>query len=59
MTTGRGLLWIPCILDRVMVRRLMGAVGYPAFGVPRLRTLAFTVGFGCQAVLAWQLLLRS
>lgn len=114
------LLWIPYILDRIMVWGLLDAVGYPAnpkpqspwaqrlmrahgnavenlavfaalvlaanamgvsngaiataavvyfwarvvhalvftFGIPWVRTLAFVVGFGCQAVVAWQILLR-
>lgn len=112
-----GLMWVPYILDRIAVRGLMDAVGYPAnpkaqspwaqrlmkahanavenlvvfatlvlvahavdvanatiasacavyfwarvihalaytFAVPWVRTLAFTVGFFCQAVIAWQL----
>lgn len=115
-----GILWVPYILDRVAVRGLLDAVGYPAnpkpqspwaqrlmkahanavenlvvfaslvlaahalgvtnaaiagacivyfwarvvhtvaytFAVPWLRTLAFTVGFFAQAVLAWQILVR-
>lgn len=115
-----GLLWVPYILDRVAVRGLIDAVGYPenpksqsawaqrlmkahgnavenlvifsalvlvahavgvtntaiamasvvyfwarvvhavayTFGVPWVRTLAFTVGFFAQAVVAWQLLAR-
>ena len=115
-----GLMWVPYILDRVAVRGLIEAVGYPenpkpqsawaqrlmkahanavenlvvfatlvlvahavgvtnttvagacivyfwarvvhalayAFGVPWIRTFAFTVGFFSQAVLAWQLLAR-
>lgn len=114
------LLWIPYILDRILVWGLLDAVGYPAnpkpqspwaqrlmkahgnavenlavfaalvltanamgvsnsaiatasvvyfwarvihalvytFGIPWVRTLAFAVGFGCQAVVAWQILLR-
>lgn len=35
--------------------RLAHAVVYAA-GVPWLRTLAFVVGFGAQAVIAWQLI---
>lgn len=115
-----GLMWVPYILDRIAVRGLMDAVGYPenpkpqsawaqrlmkahanavenlvifaalvlvahaagvtsaaiatacavyfwarvvhalayTFGVPWVRTLAFTVGFFAQAVIAWQLLVR-
>ncbi len=115
-----GLLWVPYILDRVAVRGLMDAVGYPenpkpqsawaqrlmkahanavenlvvfgvlvlaanaagistpaiataavvffwarvvhaasyTFGIPWLRTLAFAVGFLCQAVIAWQVIVR-
>lgn len=115
-----GLMWAPYILDRIAVRGLMDAVGYPenpkpqsawaqrlmkahanavenlvifatlvlvahaagvtsaaiatacavyfwarvvhalayTFGVPWVRTLAFTVGFFAQAVIAWQLLVR-
>ena len=115
-----GLMWVPYILDRISVRGLMDAVGYPenpkpqsvwaqrlmkahanavenlvifatlvlvahaigltnpiiagacavyfwarvvhalayTFGVPWVRTLAFTVGFFSQAVVAWYLLLR-
>ena len=115
-----GLLWVPYILDRLAVRGLIDAVGYPenpkpqsawaqrlmkahanavenlvifatlvlvahatgvtsaaiagasvvyfwarvvhavayTFGVPWVRTLAFTVGFFSQAVVAWQLLAR-
>jgi uncharacterized MAPEG superfamily protein len=115
-----GLLWVPYILDRVAVRGLIDAVGYPenpkpqsawaqrlmkahanavenlvvfatlvlivhavgltnatiagacvvyfwarvvhavayTFAIPWVRTLAFTVGFFCQAVLAWQILAR-
>ena len=113
-----GLLWVPYILDRVAVRGLVDAVGYPenpkpqsawaqrlmkahgnavenlvvfaalvlvahavgvtnaaiagasvvyfwarvvhavayTFGVPWVRTLAFSVGFFSQAVVAWQIL---
>lgn len=115
-----GLLWVPYILDRVAVRGLVDAVGYPenpkpqsawaqrlmkahgnavenlvvfaalvlvahavgvtnaaiagasvvyfwarvvhavayTFGVPWVRTLAFSVGFFSQAVVAWQILAR-
>lgn len=115
-----GVLWIPYILDRILVWGLLDAVGYPAnpkpqspwaqrlmrahgnavenlavfaalvltanamgvsngaiataavvyfwarvvhalvftLGIPWVRTLAFVVGFGCQAVVAWQILLR-
>lgn len=115
-----GLMWVPYILDRIAVRGLMDAVGYPenpkpqsawaqrlmkahanavenlvilaalvlvahaagvtsaaiatacavyfwarvvhalayTFGVTWVRTLAFTVGFFAQAVIAWQLLVR-
>lgn len=35
--------------------RLVHAVAH-TFGIPWVRTLAFTVGFVCQATLAWQLL---
>jgi uncharacterized MAPEG superfamily protein len=114
------LMWVPYILDRLAVRGLMGAVGYPenpqpqspwaqrlmkahanatenlvvfaaliliaqalgvtnyaiecatmvyfwarvvhavayTFAVPWIRTLAFAVGFFCQATVAWQLLMR-
>ena len=114
------LLWVPYILDRVAVRGLIDAVGYPenpkpqspwaqrlmkahtnavenlvvfatlvllanalgisnaaiasasiayfwarvvhalayTFGIPWVRTLAFTVGFLAQAVVAWQILMR-
>ena len=120
VTVLTGLLWIPYILDRVLVRGLIDAVGYPdnpkpqsrwalrlmrahanavenrvvfavlvlaahalgvsnsaiataamvyfwarvvhalvyTFGIPWLRTLSFTVAFLCQAVIAWQLLMR-
>ena len=113
-----GLLWVPYILDRVAVRGLVDAVGYPenpkpqsawaqrlmkahgnavenlvvfatlvlvahavgvtnaaiagasvvyfwarvvhavayTFGVPWVRTLAFSVSFFSQAVVAWQIL---
>ncbi len=115
-----GLLWVPYILDRIAVRGLTSAVGYPenpkpqstwaqrllkahhnaienlvifavlilvaqaagitnaaiagasvvyfwarlvhalayTFGVPWVRTLAFTVGFFAQATVAWQILFR-
>ena len=118
VTAFTGLLWVPYILDRVAVRGLTDAVGYPenpkpqtpraprqmrahhnavenlvvfaalvllahaagltgpaigtaaivyfwarvvhaaayTFAVPWVRTLAFTVGFFCQAVIAWRLL---
>jgi uncharacterized MAPEG superfamily protein len=120
VTAFTGLMWVPYILDRVAVRGLTDAVGYPpnpkpqspwaqrlmkahsnavenlvvfaalvltahalgisggaiasasvvyfwarvvhalafTFAVPWLRTLAFTVGFFAQAVIAWQLLAR-
>ncbi|HSB24615.1 MAG TPA: MAPEG family protein [Burkholderiaceae bacterium] len=120
VTALTGLLWVPYVLDRVAVRGLMDAVGYPenpkpqspwaqrlmkahanavenlvifaalvlaaqavgvtsaavataavvyfwarvvhavayAFAVPWVRTLAFTVGFVCQAVVAWQIVAR-
>ena len=120
VTTFTALLWIPYILDRLMVRGLMDAVGYPdnpkpqslwaqrlmkahanavenlvvfaalvlaaqvagvsngaiataamvyfwarvvhalvfTFGIPWLRTISFTVGWVCQIVIAWQLLMR-
>jgi uncharacterized MAPEG superfamily protein len=120
VTAFTGLMWVPYILDRVAVRGLGDAVGYPpnpkpqspwaqrlmkahsnavenlvvfaalvltahalgisggaiagasvvyfwarvvhalafTFAVPWLRTLAFTVGFFAQAVIAWQLLAR-
>ena len=120
VTAFTGLLWIPYILDRVMVWGLIDAVGYPdspkpqslwarrlmkahanavenlvvfaalvlaaqvagvsnsaiatsamvyfwarvvhaavyTAGIPWLRTISFTVGFLCQAVIAWQLLMR-
>ena len=120
VTALTGALWIPYILDRVLVWGLMDAVGYPAnpkpqslwaqrlmrahsnavenlvvfaalvlaaqvagvsnnaiataamvyfwarlvhalaytFAVPWARTLSFAVGFLCQAVIAWQLLMR-
>lgn len=115
-----GLMWLPYILDRLAVRGLMDAVGYPenpkpqspwaqrlmkahanavenlvvfavlvlaahalevsssaiasacavyfwarvvhalayTFAVPWVRTLAFTVAFFAQAVVAWQILVR-
>ena len=37
--------------------RIVHAVAY-AFGVPWVRTLAFTVGFVAQAAIAWQILVR-
>lgn len=120
VTVLTAVLWIPYILDRIMVRGLADAVGYPdnpkpqslwaqrlmrahtnavenlvvfaalvltahavglsnsaigtaallyfwarvvhviayTFGVPWVRTLSFAVGFLCQAVIAWQLLMR-
>ncbi len=120
VTALTAVLWIPYILDRVLVWGLVDAVGYPpnpkpqspwaqrlmkahgnavenlvvfaalvlaaqvagvsnsaiataamvyfwarlvhvlayTFAVPWVRTLAFTVGFACQAVIAWQLLMR-
>jgi uncharacterized MAPEG superfamily protein len=120
VTTLTAVIWIPYILDRIAVRGLMDAVGYPdnpkpqspwakrlmaahanavenlvvfgalvlaahaagvsnsatvlacavyfwarvvhllayTFAVPWVRTLAFAVGFGSQATLAWQLLVR-
>ena len=120
VTTFTALLWIPYVLDRLMVRGLMDAVGYPdnpkpqslwaqrmmkahanavenlvvfaalvlaaqvsgvsngaiataamvyfwarvvhalvfTFGIPWLRTISFTVGWICQMVIAWQLLMR-
>jgi uncharacterized MAPEG superfamily protein len=120
VTAFTALLWIPYILDRVMVRGLMDAVGYPdnpkpqslwaqrlmkahanavenlvvfaalvlaaqvagvgngaiataavvyfwarvvhavvyTLGIPWLRTLSFTLGWLCQMVIAWQLLIR-
>jgi uncharacterized MAPEG superfamily protein len=118
VTAFTGLLWVPYILDRVAVRGLVDAVGYPenpkpqspwarrlmkahgnavenlvifaslvllanavgvsgraiaasaivyfwarvvhalsyTFGIPWVRTLAFTVGFLAQACIAWQIL---
>lgn len=115
-----GLLWVPYILDRIAVRGIPSAVGYPenpkpqspwaqrmlrahvnavenlvvfatlvlvahaagissgaiatasavyfwarvvhvaayTFAIPWVRTLAFTVGFFAQAVIAWQILVR-
>ena len=120
VTALTAVLWIPYILDRVLVWGLVDAVGYPpnpkpqspwaqrlmkahgnavenlvvfaalvlaaqvagvsssaiataamvyfwarlvhvlayTFAVPWVRTLAFTLGFACQAVIAWQLLMR-
>lgn len=120
VTALTGLLWIPYILDRVAVRGLMDAVGYPVnpkpqspwaqrlmkahdnavenlvvfaslvliahvlgitdsvvagaciwyfwarvvhalaytFAVPWVRTLAFTVAFFAQAVIAWRILMH-
>jgi len=37
--------------------RVVHALSY-TFAVPWLRTLGFTVGFICQAVVAWQLIAR-
>jgi len=37
--------------------RLVHALAY-TLGIPWVRTLAFAVGFGAQAVIAWQLLVR-
>ena len=37
--------------------RVVHAVAY-TFGVPWVRTLAFTVGFVAQAAIAWQILVR-
>jgi len=37
--------------------RVVHALAY-AFGVPWVRTLAFTVGFFAQAAIAWQLVFR-
>jgi uncharacterized MAPEG superfamily protein len=120
VTALTGLLWVPYILDRVLVWGLVDAVSYPAnpkpqslwaqrmmkahsnavenlvvfatlvltaqaagvsnsvigtaamvyfwarlvhavvftLGIPWLRTLSFVAGFLCQAVIAWQLLMR-
>jgi uncharacterized MAPEG superfamily protein len=120
VTAFTGLLWVPYILDRVAVRGLMDAVGYPenpkpqslwaqrlmkahanavenlvifaplvllaqglditgtaiataavvyfwarvvhalsyTFAIPWVRTIAFTVGFCAQAVVAWHLVVR-
>ena len=120
VTVFTGLMWIPYILDRILVRGLNDAVSYPenpkpqskwaqrlmrahanavenlvlfaalvltahalgvtnatiaqasmiyywarivhalgyTFAVPWVRTLAFTVGFLCQAAIAWQLLAK-
>ncbi len=118
VTAFTALMWIPYILNMIMVRGLLDAVGYPehpkpmapwatrmekahynavenlvvfaalvliahvagiksgaiatacviyfwariihfvayTFRIPWVRTLAFVVGFGCQAAVAWQLL---
>ena len=37
--------------------RVIHALGY-TLAVPMVRTLAFAVGFFCQAVIAWQILMR-
>ena len=37
--------------------RVVHALAY-TFGIPWVRTLAFTVGFFAQAVVAWQILVR-
>ena len=37
--------------------RVVHALAY-TFGVPWVRTLAFAAGFLCQAVIAWQILMR-
>ena len=120
VTALTGLLWVPYILNRLAVRGLMDAVGYPdnpkpqspwaqrlmkahsnaienlvvfavlvlvanaagisspatataavvyfwarvvhalsfAFAIPWVRTLAFAAGFFCQAVIAWNILVR-
>jgi len=120
VTALTGLLWVPYILDRIVVWGLLDAVGYPAnpkqqsawaarlmkahhnavenlvvfaalvlaahaagignaatatacvvyfwarlvhvlaytFAIPWVRTLAFTVGFFAQAVIAWQILAK-
>jgi uncharacterized MAPEG superfamily protein len=120
VTAFTGLLWVPYILDRIVVRGVGDAMGYPenpkpqslwaqrlvkahanavenlvvfaalvlatqaagisgadlatmsvvyfwarvvhavayTFAVPRLRTLAFAVGFFAQVTVAWQLLVR-
>jgi uncharacterized MAPEG superfamily protein len=50
----------PTIASAAMVyfwARVVHAVAY-TFGVPWVRTLAFTVGFLAQAAIAWQLLFR-
>ncbi|MBA1149122.1 MAPEG family protein [Ectothiorhodospiraceae bacterium WFHF3C12] len=119
VTALTGVLWIPYILNRIAVRGLIDAVGYPAdpkphapwaqrlikahtnavenlvvfaplvlaaemagatsgvtagaaaiffwarlvhavsfaFAIPWVRTLAFAVGFFCQAAIAWVLLI--
>ena len=118
VTLLTGLLWIPYILNAIMVRGLLGAVGYPkdpkplaawaqrlklahynavenlvvfaalvliataggvhsaavgssaivyfwarvvhavsyTLAIPWVRTISFTVGVGCQACVAWQIL---
>ena len=118
VTAFTGLMWVPYILDRIAVRGLVGAVGYPenpppqspwaerlmkahgnavenlvvfaalvltahalevstaaigmaaaiyfwarivhaasyTLAIPWVRTLSFAVGFFCQAVIAWQVL---
>lgn len=118
VTILTGLMWVPYILDRLAVRGLADAVGYPenpkpqspwaqrlikahanavenlvifavlvlaahvlevtaaavataamvyfwarvvhvlsyTFAIPWFRTLSFAVGFACQAVIAWQIL---
>ncbi len=120
VTLFTAVLWVPYILNRLAVRGLLDAVGYPdnpkpqspwaqrlmkahsnaienlvvfavlvlvanaagistpaigtaaavyfwarvvhaasyAFAIPWVRTLAFAAGFFCQAVIAWQLLVR-
>lgn len=37
--------------------RVVHAIAF-TFGVPWVRTIAFTVGFICQIVVAWQILMR-
>jgi len=118
VTAFTGLMWVPYTLDRIAVRGLSGAVGYPhdpppqsawaqrlmkahanavenlvvfgvlvlcahaldvtatavataamiyfwarvvhalsyTFAIPWVRTLSFAVGFFCQVVIAWQIL---
>jgi len=56
VTAFTGLLWVAYILDRIATRGLH-ALAY-TFGIPSVRTLAFTVGFLAQAAIAWQLLFR-